>query len=104
MANNRMYLTCLHCLYDETTSLDDARVYLAKYYPTGGWGVLSDTAKLDEFFQKHLHKDTWEQAMFGDHFTIITESMLKGADPMVDSKRDVLALVQKAAEEGRVGH
>jgi hypothetical protein len=42
--------------------------------------------------------------MFGDHFTIITESMLKGADPMVASKRDVLAVVQKAAEEGRVGH
>ena len=104
MANNRMYLTCLHCLYDDSTSLDDARIYLGKYYPTGGWGFTPTTEKMDEFFQKHLHKTTWEQAMFGDHFTIITESMLGGADSMVKGKREILAIVEKAAEEGRVGH
>ena len=109
MANNRMFIVCLHCLYDDNTSLEEARVYIAKYYPTGGWGLvnmegLEGPHHIDSFFEKHLHKTTWEQAMFGDHFTIITESMLKGADPMVKDKREILSIVERAVQEGKVGH
>ena len=99
-----MFIVCLRCLYDETTSFDDARIYVAKYYPTGGWGFLADSDRLDIFFQKHLHKETWEDCMFGDHFTILTESLLKSADPMVKDKREILEIVKKATEDGQIGH
>lgn len=104
MANNRMFLTCLHCLYDDSTSIEDCRIYTGKYYPTGGWSFNPTTESMDAFFAKHLHKDTWEQAMYGDHFTIITESMLGGADSFVGEKRKILDIVAKAAEDGKVGH
>jgi len=114
MANNRMYVVCLHCLNDDSKEMSDCQFYLAKYYPTGGWltegkhldGVGKPEtlgSKLDEFFASHLHKDSWEQSMYGDHFTIITESLLKGADDFVASKRGILEAVVKGMEDGKVG-
>jgi hypothetical protein len=99
-----MYLTCLHCLNDETTPIEDCRIYTGKYYPTGGWSFTPTPEAMDEFFGKHLHKETWEQSMYGDHFTIVTESLLGGADSFVGEKRRLMEIVAKAAEEGKVGH
>lgn len=101
MANNRMYLLCLRCLADESTELDECRKYTGKYYPGDGWNFNSEGVQ--EFFDKHRHADTWEMSMFGDHFTLITESLLKGTDQNIGAKREILEIVAKAAEEGRVG-
>ena len=109
MANNRMYLTCLHCLNDKDTPLDQCQFYLAKYYPNTGWYNIHNNpgdnlgAALDKFFDEHKHKESWDQAMYGDHFTIITESMMESS-PVVGDKREILKIVAKAAEEGKVGH
>ena len=104
MANNRMFMVCLRCLYDEVTQLDDCRIYIAKYYPTGGWSFNREKSEMDAFFEKHLHMEGWEQAMFGDHFTVFSESLLRGADPAVEAKRSILEIVAKATEEGKIGH
>jgi hypothetical protein len=37
MANNRMWLTCMACIHDLETPLDQCRFMLAKYYPSMGW-------------------------------------------------------------------
>jgi hypothetical protein len=106
MANNRMYLICLHCLHDDSKSLEDCRHYMAKYYPTDGWYASVDpeayVERMNKFFEAHLHKETWHQAMFGDHFTLGTESLFQG-DAMVSGKRGVLEAVQKAFFEGKLG-
>lgn len=107
MANNRMYIICLHCLNDETTSIDNCRHYIAKYYPppTGWYTTREEIADgLNAFFNSHQHKETWEQSMWGGHFTITTESLMRGSDSMVSSKRDVLEVVSKAIAEGKAGH
>jgi hypothetical protein len=41
--------------------------------------------------------------MFGDHFTVMTESLLKAGDDMTAAKREVLGIIQKGLEEGRMG-
>jgi len=108
MANNRMYITCLHCLNDEITPIEDCQFYLAKYYPPpSGWYTVGGDGmplRLDEFFSKHQHKGSWNQSMYGDHFTIITETLLAGAgDEMAKGKREIMDIVTRAAEEGKVG-
>jgi len=106
MANSRMYMVCLHCMWDAEIPLDDCREYVAKYYPPPtGWYTTRDDVKgsLDAFFDKHQHKETWEQSMFGDHFTVMTESLLKAGDDMAAAKREVLGIIQKGFEEGRMG-
>lgn len=107
MANNRMYLICLHCLYDDgITELEACRCYFAKYYPPPtGWYTSMEpevhTKRLNEFFEAHQHKETWQQAMYGDHFTLGTETIMR--DGMTEGKRGVLEAVARAASEGKVG-
>lgn len=101
MANNRMFILCLRCLNDETTPIEDCRLYTGKYYPTGGWNFNSE--HVEEFFRKHEHKDTWEMSMFGDYFTLSTESLFRVADSFVDGKRGILEAVQRGMQEGKIG-
>ncbi len=90
--------------------IDDCRCFFAKYYPppTGWYALFEDDpakllTRLNEFFLAHQHADTWEQGMFGDHFTVVTESLLRVGDAFVDEKRQVLEIVAKAMEEGKAG-
>jgi hypothetical protein len=101
MANNRMFILCLRCLNDETTPIEDCRLYTGKYYPSDGWNFNSE--HVEEFFSKHRHADTWEMGMFGDHFTLATESLFRSSDSFVDVKRCVLEAVKKGMDEGRIG-
>jgi hypothetical protein len=106
-----MYLTCLHCLNDKNTELQDCQFYLAKYYPSDpGWyvpGEFNLREKLDEFLAKHFHRDdapSWDAAMYGDHFTIVSETMLgRAGDEMVSGKRQAMEAIAKAQKEGKSG-
>jgi hypothetical protein len=92
-------------MWEPDVPLDDCREYIAKYYPPTGWYTTREDVQksLNDFFDKHQHKETWEQSMFGDHFTVMTESLLKSGDDMTAAKREVLGIIQKGLEEGRMG-
>lgn len=56
MANNRMYLICGRCCIDEDKTLEESILYLAKYYPQGGWPPLHTTLEsMNIFMKQHSH-------------------------------------------------
>lgn len=97
MANNRMYIVCLHCVHEESCPIKESRFYIAKYYPSTGWYATGESLKgrLNEFFDRHRHQGCAGD-MYGDFFILGTESLL--ADDPSEHKRRLLDALSNSPE------
>lgn len=96
MANNRMYLLCVPCTLAEGVSIQDARFYLAKYYPNTGWYCSRDPVEklgyeLNAWLDKHKHG-----SMFGEDITLVYGSIFGGIE--TETRNILEAIVEHVAD------
>lgn len=90
MANNRMWICCAVCLGAEGPTFEESSVYVAKYYPSTGWGRNSGAEaaeagrRMESFFDAHSHGTP-----HGDYLRIVYESGM----PIGGTKKAVLEAI-----------
>ena len=85
MANNKMFMCCLKCLSDDSTTMEDCFYYFMRYDPTMGWYTSRTHVELDSFLGMHKHG-----TLLGEYLQLYPESRMPGYG---EDKAEILKIV-----------